>query len=210
MQDPRLILLSTIALSLAAFASAWGALLALGWWLVATPRRLPAVRRGSFAGLLLLVLATAALVALSGGDGLSYLFRISVVLLIASWAYGSRRGGEFLEMGTWALGDRAGFELGLVAEMALGSLEGLDRDLSMLRIALRLKAGRVTPRSLASALGLLVRRELDRARDRGDLLAVRGYRDGGSLCPRFTRGPWEGLAAAAAAGIAAIALIALR
>ena len=88
----------------------------------------------------------------------------------------------------------------------MGSLEGLDRDLSMLRLALRLKAGRITPASLVSALGLLVRRELDRARDLGDLLAVRGYRDGGSLCPRFTRGPRDGLFAACAAGIALIAL----
>jgi energy-coupling factor transport system permease protein len=209
-QDPRLILLSTVALSLAAFAGAWGALLALGWWLLATPRRLPVDRWRFLLGFLLLILATAALVALSGGDALSYLFRFSVVLLVASWAYGSRKGGEFLDMGTWALGNRTGFELGLVAEMAAGSLEGLDRDLSLVRLALRYKAGRVTLSSLVPALGLLVRRELERARDLGDLLAVRGYRQGGTLCPRFSRGRWDGLAAACAVGIAALALLALK
>jgi energy-coupling factor transport system permease protein len=209
-RDPRLILLSTAALSLAAFAGAWGALLALGWWLLATPRRLPLERWRSLLGAFLLVLATAALVSLSGGDGPSYLLRISVVLLIATWAYGSRRGGEFLEMGTWALGNRAGFELGLVAEMALGSLEGLDRDLSLLGVALKLKAGRITLSSLIPALGLLVRRELDRARDLGDLLAVRGYRAGGSLCPRFTTGAWDLPAAACAVGIAALSLLVLK
>jgi energy-coupling factor transport system permease protein len=206
-QDPRLVLLSTIALSLAAFASVWGALLALAWWLVATPRRLPLDRWRALLGAFLFVLVTAILVSLSGGDGPSYLLRLSVVLLIATWAYGTRKGGEFLDMGTWALGDRAGFELGLVAEMALGSLEVLDRDLSLLLLALRLKAGRVRFSALVPALGLLVRRELDRARDLGDLLAVRGYRHGGSLCPRFRRGRWDGLSALCAVLIAATALM---
>ena len=176
MRDPRLILLSTVALSLAAFASAGGALLALGWWLLATPRRLPLDRWRALLGAFLFVLITAGLVSLSGGDGPSYLLRISAVLLIATWAYGSRRGGEFLDMGVWAVGDRAGFELGLVAEMAAGSLSVLDRDLSLLLLALRMKRGRITLLALASALGLLVKRELDRARDLGDVLAVRGYR----------------------------------
>ena len=48
-------------------------------------------------------------------------------------------------MGTWALGNRTGFELGLVAEMAVQSLEDLDRDLAMLRLALRLKTGAGSP-----------------------------------------------------------------
>ena len=208
MQDPRLTLLSTVALSLAAFAGAWGALLALAWWLLATPRRLPHGRWRPALGLFILVCATAFLVTLSGGNGPSYLFRITVVLLIASWAYGERKGGELLDMGTWALGNRTGFELGLVAEMAVQSLEGLDRDLSMLWLALRLKTGRrITLRSLIPALGLLVRRELDRSRDLGDILAVRGYREGGSLCPRFARGPWEGAWAALAVGIALAVLL---
>jgi energy-coupling factor transporter transmembrane protein EcfT len=206
-QDPRLILLSTLALSLAAFASAWGALLVICWWLLATPRRIPAERWRSLLGIFLLVLVTAVLVSLSGGNGPSYLFRISVVLLVATWAYGSRRGGEFLDMGSWALGNRTGFELGLVAEMTLGSLEVLDRDLSMLRLALGLKAGRLTLPALVSSLGLLVKRELDRARDLGDLLAVRGYRRGGTLCPRFPRGPWDGAQALSAVGIALLALV---
>jgi len=207
-QDPRLTLLATVALSLAAFAGAVGALLALAWWLLATPRRLPLDRWRSALGLFILVCATAVLVTLSGGNGPSYLLRISVVLLIASWAYGERRGGELLAMGTWALGDRIGFELGLVAEMAVQSLEGLDRDLDMLRLALRLKTGgRITLRSLVPALGLLVRKELDRSRDLGDILAVRGYREGGSLCPRFARGPWDRLGAALAVGIAVLALL---
>jgi len=207
MQDPRLILLSTLALSLAAFSGAWGALLALAWWLAATPRRLPLDRWRALLGAFLFVLVTAALVSLTGGNGPSYLFRISVVLLVAAWAYGTRKGGEFLDMGSWALGNRAGFELGLVAEMAIGSLEGLARDLSLLRLTLRLKGGRMPLSSLVPVLGLLVRKELARARDLGDTLAVRGYRDGGSLCPRFARGPWDGLSAACAVGIAAAALL---
>ncbi|HMA05047.1 MAG TPA: hypothetical protein VKO45_03885 [Methanomicrobiales archaeon] len=207
MQDPRLILLSTVALSVAAFAGVTGALLAIGWWAVATPRHLPLGRWRTLLGILLFVLATAVLAAFSGGNGLSYLVRISAVLLIATWAYGSRKGGEFLDMGVWALGDRTGFELGLVAEMAVGSLEVLDRDLGDLLLAIRQKAGRLTIMSLVPALGLLVKRELERARDQGDILAVRGYRDGGSLCPRFAQGPWDGVKALSAVGIALLALL---
>ncbi|HXW98853.1 MAG TPA: hypothetical protein VEI51_03935 [Methanomicrobiales archaeon] len=210
MQDPRLILLSTVALSLAAFASAWGALLALAWWLLATPRRLPLDRWRPALGLLALVVATAALASLSGGNGISYLLRISVVLLVASWAYGERKGGELLDMATWALGDRSGFEIGLVAEMAVQSLEVLDRDIGTVLQALRLKAGRVTLGGLVPALALLVRRELDRSRDLGDILAVRGYRHGGSLCPRFARGRWDLPATASAVAIAVAALVLLR
>jgi energy-coupling factor transport system permease protein len=207
LQDPRLILLSTLALSIAAFASVWGALLTLGWWLLATPRRLPLDRWRALTGAFLFVLVTAALVSLSGGNGLSYLLRISVVLLVATWAWGSREGGGFLDVGSWALGNRTGFELGLVAEMVAGSLEGLDRDLSTLLLAVRLKAGRIILRSLLPAVGLLVRRELDRARDRGDILAVRGYRHGGSLCPRFSRGRGDVPAALTAVAIASLALL---
>ena len=205
MQDPRLTLLSTVALSVAAFAGVWGALLAIGWWVVATPRRLEGWR--PLLAAFIFILVTALLVTLSGGDGPSYLLRMSAILLVASWAYGTRKGGEFLDMGTWALGEGAGFELGLVAEMAMGTLSVLDRDLSLLRLALRLKGGRVTLRALVPALGLLVRRELDRARDLGDLLAVRGYRHGGSLCPRFSRGRWDAPGALSAVGIALLALL---
>jgi len=209
MRDPRLILLSTVALSAAAFVSITGALLALAWWLIATPRRLPFDRWRPALGLVVLLLATAALAALSGGDGLSYLLRLSVVLLVASWAYSERKGGELLDVGTWTLGPGAGFELGLVGEMAVQSLDVLDRDLSMLLLALRQKSGRVTFGLLVTALAVLVRRELDRARDLGDVLAVRGYRYGGSLCPRFDRGPWDVPAALLAVGIALVVLLPL-
>ncbi|HTY51698.1 MAG TPA: hypothetical protein VMB35_00710 [Methanomicrobiales archaeon] len=207
MRDPRLILLSTVALSAAAFVSIPGALLALGWWLIATPRRLPHDRWRPALGLVVFLLATAALATLSGGDGLSYLLRLSAILLVASWAYSERKGGELLDVGSWALGNGAGFELGLVGEMAVQSLDVLDRDLSMLLLALRQKSGRVTFRALIPALAILVRRELDRARDLGDVLAVRGYRYGGSLCPRFDRGPWDVPAAVLAVGIALAALV---
>ncbi len=207
MKDSRLILLSTAALSLAAFASIWGALLALLWWLLATPRRLPLDRWRALLGAFLFLVVTSVLVSFTGGDGFSYLFRLSVVLLVATWAWGTRQGGELLDTGTWAFGDRAGFELGLVAEMAAGSLERLDRDISQLLFSLKLKTGRITLPALTSSLGLFVRRELDLARERGDILAVRGYRDGGSLCPRFDRGPRDAPAAVSAVGIALLAIL---
>ena len=87
MQDPRLRLLSTVVLSLAAFASTMGAVVALVWWLVFTPRTKTLPRPGVLFSLTAMIALTALVSAWGGGPGLSYFIRMVVVLLLAAWAY---------------------------------------------------------------------------------------------------------------------------
>ncbi|HNQ33987.1 MAG TPA: hypothetical protein PKJ93_09455, partial [Methanoculleus sp.] len=117
MQDPRLRLLSTVVLSLAAFASTMGAVVALVWWLVFTPRTKALPRPGVLFSLTAMIALTALVSAWGGGPGLSYFIRMVVVLLLAAWAYTETEEGEVLAVAVWALGKRIGFEIGLIAEM---------------------------------------------------------------------------------------------
>ncbi|MDT8357546.1 MAG: hypothetical protein RQ758_03475, partial [Methanomicrobiaceae archaeon] len=133
MNDPRFRLASALLLSVAAFASIYGAFLAACWWAVFSQRTrsLPAPKKVvvAFAS----IAGVGALIWLAGGDGLSYLVRFSAILLIAAWVHAEHRSGEFLSVSVWLLGDRVGFDLGLVAEMAMGTLAALEDDLGHIR-----------------------------------------------------------------------------
>ena len=59
MQDPRLRLFATVILSVAAFASAIGAVAALAWWLLFTPRTKALPRPGMLLGLIAMIAITA-------------------------------------------------------------------------------------------------------------------------------------------------------
>jgi len=87
MQDPRLRLFATAVLSIAAFASTAGAVAALVWWLIFTPRTKALPRPGLFLSLVGIIAVTALVSGLGGGPGVSYLIRMVVILLIAAWAY---------------------------------------------------------------------------------------------------------------------------
>lgn len=122
---------------------------------------------------------------LSGGDGLSYFVRISSILLIASWAYSERYPGELLDVLSWLFGCRLGFDLGLIAELSLSSAEVLADEIRRTRIALEQKDQGFSLRSLAPVVTSLLIRQLSLARERAGILALRGYRGGGSLYPSF-------------------------
>jgi len=129
MQDPRLRLLSVAVLSLAAFASTVGAAAALVWWLLFTPRTGSLPRPGVLLPLVGMVAATALVSAWGGGAGLSYFFRMTVILLLAAWAYTETEDGEVLAVAVWALGNRVGFEVGLVAEMGISGISVLRQEI---------------------------------------------------------------------------------
>jgi hypothetical protein len=185
MQDPRLRVVSTIALSVGSFVSLQGALVVMAWWLVFTPsflmfRRSPGVLL-PFVPIGLVSVA----VQISGGDGLSYLIRLLSLTLVAIWMFQEWKGGEFLGTAVWFFGKRLGFEIGLAGEMILSSLSALRDDLSHILAALRLKGRGFGIRTFGEVAGLLVLRHLLRADEQADLLYSRGYRDGGTCCPRF-------------------------
>jgi len=185
MQDPRIRIAAAAILSISAFTSLHGAVFAFLWWLVFTPGLnlvkknrlvLPLVLMTGFFGIVL---------ELFNGNGISYFIRMTVIILIGMWLYGEQRPGEFLDIGVWLFGDRAGFDLGLVSEMGMQSLTLISAEFERVRLAAKLKGMRWGIRNLIPAGLILVHGALARAEDSAELLAVRGYRGGGTWCPVF-------------------------
>jgi len=123
MQDPRLRLLIVIVLSLIAFASVQGAVLAFAWWActIEGPARLWQSRRTLVIFLPLFAVSLVLLV--TGGNWAFYSLRIAVVLLIALFAYQDQSPGEFLGVCTWLFGGRAGFDCGIAGEISSSASE---------------------------------------------------------------------------------------
>jgi hypothetical protein len=185
MQDVRIRIGAAAVLSCSAFVSLWGAAAVFFWFLIFTPW-LESIRRLLFAisvfvmiGIISLLLQT------MNGSGFSYGIRLSVIVLIGIWLAGEYHPGEFLHLGVWLAGDHLGFDVGLMAEMGMQSLISLLDDIDRIRIAYILKKIPLDISRIIPAGTLLVRMELIRARDNAELLAVRGYQDGGALQPEF-------------------------
>jgi len=201
MQDVRLRIGAAIVLSLAAFLSITGAFLVFIWWLVFTKRLQILKQFRLMVPLIVLMAFFSAIVELTGGGGLSYFFRMLVIVLIGMWVYQEQQSKEFLELAVWMFGDGAGFELGLLAEMGMQSLNLLVADFDRIRIAEKLKGifwgvGSIVPTGL-----ILVHGALSRADAAADILAVRGYHNGGTLCPEFRTTGTDIIGSLAAAGI---------
>jgi len=188
MQDGRLRIFSTFLLSCAAFTSVTGAVLVFIWWIIfARDRRnLPRRRTAAF------IFGTLALVALFttivGGDGAGYFLRLSVVMLIAFWAFGGGAGEELFDVAVWAFGDKWGFDIGLTADMALGSLARIEDDILLTRQAITMKGTQGPVRALVPLGVSVLMVQIRRAGCQAKTLAVRGYHSGGTYVPRFNRG----------------------
>ena len=185
MQDPRLRLACVLLLSLAAFASIVGAIAVFLWWLAFTARQKSIRHVRALAAAFLLFILIAVVMILSGSDGLSYLVRMTAILLVGAWVYADSQPGDFLTTGVWMGGKKTGFELGMTAEMAMGMAEGLFCDFSRIRIASIQKGVVWGPRSLLPAGRVLICDALRRADETAEILAVRGYRGGGTVCTSF-------------------------
>ena len=185
MQDIRLRTVTAFLLCIAAFVSIPGAAAALVWW-IAWTGRLSGKQVRAIIPVGAMIAFFSIVLSLTGGDGPSYFFRMLVIVLIGFWIYAEQKSGEFLRLGVWLLGDRAGFELGMLADMGMQAMRLLVRDFSRIRIAEALKGIRPGLRTVVPAGFVLVNGALARAETTAELMAVRGYRDGGSLCPEFT------------------------
>jgi energy-coupling factor transport system permease protein len=199
MQDPRVRFSCAFLLSLAAFLSLAGATAAVLWWAAFTPRW-KSIRHVRAVGVTFLLFSLiASVMALTGADGLSYLARMSAILLVGTWVYADSRAGDFLAAGTWLLGPRIGFEPGMIAEMAMGMAQDLSGDFSRIRLAI-VQKGQPWGMSKILPVGrILICDALRRAEDTAEILAMRGYRGGGTVCMRFSPSPLEIMAGACAA-----------
>jgi len=207
MQDPRIRIAAAAVLSLAAFMSLHGAAAVFLWWLVFTPRLQLVKRIRLVLSLLLMIAFFSLILELFGGGGLSYFFRMTVIVLIGMWIFSEQKSGEFLSIGVWLFGDRAGFELGMVAEMGIQSLVAVTTDLDRIRMAEKIKGMQWEVRSLVPAGLVLVHGALARAEDTAELLAIRGYQYGGTVCPKFLTRPLDIVAGMVAVCILIFALI---
>ena len=207
MQDPRIRIVAAAVLSLAAFMSLHGAAAVFLWWMVFTPRLQLAKRIRLVLSLIFMIAFFSLVLQLSGGEGLSYFTRMTVIVLIGIWIFSEQKSGEFLAMGVWLFGDRAGFELGMVAEMGMQSLVSFTADLDRIRMAEKIKGMQWEVRSIVPAGMVLVHGALVRAEDTAELLAVRGYQYGGTMCPTFFTRPLDLVAGMVALGILIFALI---
>ncbi|MCG7855122.1 MAG: hypothetical protein MIO88_04635 [Methanoregulaceae archaeon] len=185
MQDARIRLIALVSLSIATFLSVPGALLTLVW-LVLSPRTLKeAMKSAAFWVIILFVAIIATATQVTGNDGISYLIRTGVIILLAFSVYREWHPGEYLDLSVWLFGKKAGFDIGLAVEMSIQGLHEASREFARIRSALLLKE--LKPGiSMIPAVGfLLIHTRLMRAREQADLLATRGYRAGGSCCPVF-------------------------
>ncbi len=206
MQDARIRLLAAFLLSVAAFISMIGAIAAFVWWLAFTPRLSCIRHRMAVLAASTLFCVVSLVIYLSGGDGLSYLVRMTAILLIGTWLYADSAPGDFPALGTWLLGPKTGFELGMTAGMAMQAADGIGDDFARIRIAAAQKQVPWGIRSIISVGRVLVCDALVRADEMAELLAVRGYRNGGTCCPRF-RTPIRDIVAGVCAG--AVILVAV-
>jgi energy-coupling factor transport system permease protein len=185
MQDVRIRICTSAFLCYAAFLNLYGAAAALLWWLIFTPRLHLIKRIRPVIGMLILIGMISIILQAVNSSGFSYFGRMSAILLIGLWLAADYQPGEFLHFGVWLGGNRIGFEFGLIAEMAMQSVATLLHDLDYLHMALKMKGIPVTIRNIVPMAILLVHKELARAKDNAELLAVRGYHHGGTLKPVF-------------------------
>lgn len=187
MQDVRLRTGTATLLSLIAFFSITGAVAALIWWLVFTDNIRNVLKNRLVLPSIALIGVFGIILEITGGGGVSYVFRMTVVILIGVWLLSGQRKGEFLHLGCWLFGNRTGFELGMLAEMALQNMDLLLADFDRIRAAERMKGARSGLQSFISTGRVLVHGTLLRAEETAELLAVRGYLHGGTFVPSFAQ-----------------------
>ena len=185
-RDGRLRLLSVICLSLGAFISIGGAMLALVWWAVASQpgRRLPEKKLLIALGILILVPAIVTEILVGGG--VSYGIRMGVILLISFWAYAEFRGGDMLDIFVSFFGDRFGFDLGVAGEMTMQTFHLAGSDVREIQRAFSIKGIQIGYKTIIPAALTLLLLHIRRADETANLLAVRGFMGGGTHKPKFS------------------------
>lgn len=183
--DGRLRLLSVILLSLGAFLSVGGAILALMWWVVASWRRWEIPDRHLIVILGMLILLPALVTEFFTGGGLSYGIRMSAILFISFWVYTDYRGGEMLDLFVWAGSEGKGFDIGLAAEMVMQGIYLAGTDLQQIRRAYSIKGLKIGVKTFIPAAISLLLIHIRRSDETAQLLALRGFHGGGTYAPSF-------------------------
>jgi len=185
MQDIRLRAGTALLLSLMAFMTVGGAVMAFIWWLLFSRPLQVLKKMRVVVPAISLILFFGFFLELTGGSGISYCLRMTVIILIGAWVYAGYCQGEFLRFWVWLLGKKTGFDIGMVAEMGMQSLDLMQADLSRIRRAFRLKGRQWGICTLVPAGNVIIQGALRRADETAELMAIRGYVHGGTYCPQF-------------------------
>lgn len=207
MQDVRMRICTATLLTLISFFSVVGAAGVFVWWLIFTPRFRETKRIRMVTGTVLVIALAALLISVGGGDGPSYFIRMIAIILIGVWLFSEQETGEFLHLGVWLLGNRTGFEMGMIAEMGMQMAESLAADLDRIHMAMIIKGQTWGVKTLVPAGLILVSDALVRAQDTAELMAVRGFYNGGTFCPKFTHKRYDLIPAMAAIVVGFLAFI---
>lgn len=207
MLDIRVRIGTATLLTLVAFFSMAGAVGVFMWWLLFTPRLQEIKRQRIVAGTILMIALASLFISATGGDGVSYLVRMIAIILIGVWIYSEQKVGEFLHLGVWLLGNRLGFEIGMIAEMGLQMAESLATDLDRIHMAMTIKGQQWGVKTLVPAGLILVNDALVRSQDTAELMAVRGFYDGGSFCPQFLHRRYDLIPVMAAIVVGSLAFV---
>lgn len=194
MDDPRMRLLATIALTAAAYTSVAAALLTLLWWAIFCPWKTLVARRYAAAVLFFTIALVAVVVQLTTGGGTSYFVRMGAIATIALWASAAWQPGDLLGTAVWAFGARGGFVIGMIGEMAVIRIAALEEEFKRVSLAFSLKGQKISPANLIPLCYLVLQRALIGAGDQADLLALRGFSGKGVICPCFRQGRTDGIA----------------
>jgi energy-coupling factor transport system permease protein len=206
MQDVRIRICASVLLCYAAFINIYGAAAALVWWMLFTPRFVIIHRVRIVISTLIVIGFISLVLQVNDASGFSYFIRMLAILLIGLWLAAAYQPGEFLRFGVWMGGNRIGFEIGIMAEMAMQSFTTLLSDLDHIRMSLNMKGIPVTIKNIIPTANLLIHKELARAKDNAELLAIRGYHNGGVLKPVFIYGRMDVVAILGAFLVAVIAI----
>jgi len=206
MQDVRIRICASVFLCYAAFINIYGAAAALVWWLLFTPRFVIIHRVRIVISMLIVIGIISLILQVNDASGFSYFIRMLAIVLIGLWLAAAYQPGEFLRFFVWMGGNRIGFELGIMAEMAMQSFTTLLSDLDHIRMSLHMKGIPVTIKNIIPTAHLLIHKELARAKDNAELLAIRGYHHGGRLTPVFMYDRMDVVALLGALLVAGIAI----
>jgi len=187
MQDSRLKVFSTLILSLSAFFGIFSAVFVFLWWLLFSKRQrsLPSVKL--FSGFFIITAAVSLLMEARGLPGSSYFIRMTVILLIAGWAYTEISSADMLNVMTWALGNKTGFELGLIAGISLNRIKQISDDYSKAKMAFSIKNPEFQWKEFIPVIGNILIWSLKESSEQAKILALRGYTRGGSMTPSFNK-----------------------
>lgn len=188
MQDVRMRIAAALFLSVAAFVSIMGAIAVLFWWLLFCNRVMKRENVRKILFPVILIAFFSVIIVLTGGEGITYFIRMTVLVLIGMWLFYEYQPGEFPDLCVWLFGNKIGFELGMIAEMGIQWVESLFLDFKRIQMAEKLKGVRWGLWTIVPAGNILILRSLARAEDAAELLAARGYRHGGTRCPTFRIG----------------------